>query len=220
MAPAENPSRERILERIRTALRSAAPRREPAGPPGARQIFPPVGDLLERFQAECKANLTEVIVTECGAASAAAIQGVLASLPEGEIYVQDAPEFRSMAEAWSGRESRWSSEGGPREACQATLTLAEGLAAATGSILVSSSTGGRGASVVAPCHIVLARVEQLMPDLEAVLGYAHEKGIAARNSFVGLITGTSRTADIQRVLVIGAHGARRVVVVLQIEADR
>ncbi len=220
MAPAENPSRERILERIRTALRSAAPRREPAGPPGARQIFPPVGDLLERFQAECKANLTEVIVTECGAASAAAIQGVLASLPEGEIYVQDAPEFRSMAEAWSGRESRWSSEGGPREACQATLTLAEGLAAATGSILVSSSTGGRGASVVAPCHIVLARVEQLMPDLEAVLSYAYEKGIAARNSFVGLITGTSRTADIQRVLVIGAHGARRVVVVLQIEADR
>lgn len=216
MAQIENPSRERILARIRAALKSPAPRREVSSGEAARAIFPAVGDLLERFRAECAANITECIVTSEGAGSAAAIAGVLASLPPGEIFLQDAPEFRRMAPTWpDGRSLRWSSEGGPSESCQATLTLAEALVAVTGSILVSAGTGGRGASVVAPCHIVFARRDQLVPDLEAALGRAYEQGIAARNSFLGLVTGCSRTADIEKILVLGAHGPRRLVVVLQ-----
>ncbi len=215
MEPAENPSRERILTRIRAAVSASASRHELAGAE-TRRVFPPVGDLLERFQRECAANLTECTVTRDAAASAAVIEGVLASLPPGEIFVQDAPEFRRLEQAWqNGRSLRWSSEGGPREASEATLTLAEALVAATGSILVSASCGGRGASVVAPCHIVLAKLEQLVPDLEAALGYAHEKGLASRNSFMGLITGSSRTADIEKILVMGAHGPRQLVAVVQ-----
>jgi len=215
MGATENPSRERILERIRAAVQSPAPR-QPAAAPDGRAIFSPVGDALERFQSECAANLTECLVTSDNTASAATIEGVLASLPPGELFVQDAPELRRMARAWqAGRGMRWSSEGGPGEASQATLTLAEVLVAATGSILVSASCGGRGASVVAPCHIVLARLEQLVPDLETAMARVYERGTAFRNSFMGLITGSSRTADIEKLLVIGAHGPRRLVVVVQ-----
>ncbi len=216
MAQADNSSRERILERVRTALRTPAPRH-----PGAAKgpIFAPVADLLDRFQEECAGNLTECVLAPNAAAGAAAIAKVLESVPPGEIFIQDAPELRAMAGALEdGRSVRWSSEGGPQEASQATISLAEALVAATGSIFVSASCGGRGASIVAPCHIVFAHLGQLVPDLEAAFGRIREQGIAARNSFVGLITGSSRTADIEKILVMGAHGPRRLVVVLQTRA--
>lgn len=213
MAQAENSSRERILERIRTALGTPAPR-HPGGAKGA--VFAPVTDALERFQKECAANVTECVLAPDAAASAAAIAKVLGSLPPGEVFVQDAPELRAMARALEdGRRVRWSSEGGPREGSQATISLAEALVALTGSVLVSASCGGRGASIVAPCHIVLAHREQLVPDLEAAFARVREKGIAGRNSFLGLITGSSRTADIEKILVMGAHGPRRLIVVLE-----
>jgi L-lactate dehydrogenase complex protein LldG len=94
------------------------------------------------------------------------------------------------------------------------MTLAECLVAQTGSIFVSSQCGGRGASVVAPVHIVVASVGQLVPDLEVAFARLREHGTATQNSFVCLITGSSRTSDIEKILVLGAHGPRRLVTVL------
>jgi L-lactate dehydrogenase complex protein LldG len=168
---------------------------------------------MERFLAESAANYMEVLRPQNEDETAAALRQVLASLPAGEIFVQDTPELRSLAAAAGDRPVRWSSEGGPVESSQATVTLCEALVALTGSVLVSSGCGGRGASVVAPCHIVVAKAEQLAPDLEAALARARE--IAFDHSYVGLITGCSRTSDIEKLLVIGAHGPRRLVVIVR-----
>jgi L-lactate dehydrogenase complex protein LldG len=212
MASTDNPSRERILGRIRAAVATPAPHH--GGPAG--QVFTPVTDALDRFQKECVANITECTVSANTAASAAAIANVLASLPPGEIFVQDAPELRALVSAFQdGRLLRWSSEGPPTEASQATITLCEGLVAQTGSVLVSSANGGRQATVIAPVHIVFAKLSQLVPDLEAAFARVYERGIASKNSYVCLITGSSRTADIEKILLMGAHGPRRLIVVLQ-----
>jgi L-lactate dehydrogenase complex protein LldG len=212
MALADNPSRERILARLRKAVETSAHHRDgPAGP-----MFAPVTDPLERFQKECVANITECMVTKDSAESAAAIASVLESLPAGEVFVQDAPQLRALGKGFQdGRPLRWSSEGPPNEASQATLTLCEGLVALTGSVLVSSANGGRQATVVAPVHIVFATLDQLVPDLEAAFARVYERQIASRNSYVCLITGSSRTADIEKILIMGAHGPRRLIVVLQ-----
>ncbi|MFB3815535.1 MAG: lactate utilization protein C [Terriglobales bacterium] len=211
MAGANPGSREQILERVRQAMTRRADKRELVS---SGAIFSPVKDPMERFLAECQANFTEVVVTPDRAATAAALREVLASLPAGEVYVQDAPQLRElMFGAAGGRSVCWSSEGPPAESSQATVTFCEALVAMTGSVLTSSGCGGRGASVVAPCHIVVARAEQLVPDLEAAMERAQQ--IAPHHSFVGLITGCSRTADIEKLLVIGAHGPRRLVVILQ-----
>lgn len=212
MMQIENPGRERILERIRTALREPALRQ-----PGTAEkpVFAPVSDPLDRFQKECAANITEFVLTRDPRASAAAVAQVLASLPPGEIFVQDAPELRHMAPAWDdGRNIRWSSEGGPQESSQATITKAELLVALTGSVWVSSACGGRGASAVAPVHIVIATRDQLVPDLETAFTHIREHSIEFKNSYLCLITGSSRTADIEKILVMGAHGPRRLIVVL------
>jgi L-lactate dehydrogenase complex protein LldG len=211
----ENPGRERILARIRAALREPAPKHESSSAAGP--IFAPIPDALARFQKECQENKTECVLVTEQSATAAALAGVLASIPAGEIFVQDGPALRATAGAWGGeRKIRWSSEGGPTESSQATLTLAEMLVAQTGSIFVSTACGGRGASVVAPVHVVLAGIAQLVPDLDAAFVRLRQSGALAANSLLCLITGSSRTADIEKILVHGAHGPRRLVVVLSL----
>jgi L-lactate dehydrogenase complex protein LldG len=220
MAQIENPARERILARIRNALKTPAPiHRTNEATRGLQPIFAPIPDVLERFQRECVGNKTELIVMPNSRSSSEALKSVLASLPPGEMFVQDAPELRQMSAGLRDRKDvRWSSEGRPHENSQATITLAEVLVAQTGSVIVSAACGGRGASIVAPVHIVVAGASQLVPTLDDAFARIRERVMAAENSYVCLITGSSRTADIEKILVMGAHGPRRLVVILELAA--
>jgi L-lactate dehydrogenase complex protein LldG len=211
---ANNPSRELVLQRIRAGLKVPVPSPAPANQDAV--IFAPVEKPVERFLQEAKANLMECFSAADAAASVQQLIRVLQTLPPGEIFVQDAPVLRRMADAARiNRPVRWSSQGGPTEASQATVTLAETLVAQTGSIFVTAACGGRGASVVAPCHVVFATTSQLVPDLQTALRNAKEQGKLNQNSFACLISGSSRTADIEKILVQGAHGPTRLVVILQ-----
>lgn len=214
MATADNPSRELILQRIRSGLQMPIAAPHEAGP--ARPFFPPIENPLERFQQECAANLMELSLTSGPAQTAEQLASVLSTLPDGEIFVQDHPSLRALVQAAGvSREIRWSSQGGPREVAQATITLAEALVAQTGSIFVSTACGGRGASVVAPCHIVFATTDQLVPDLKTALSNAARNEILKNNSYGCMISGSSRTADIEKILVQGAHGPIRLAVILE-----
>jgi L-lactate dehydrogenase complex protein LldG len=218
VAQTENPGRERILARIQSALSTPAHRHSPKTE--SPRIFAPVSDLLERFQKECAGNNTECMVSPNYDGSATAITNVLASLPPGEIFVQDSPELRRMGNAWQEhRNIRWSSDGGPKETSQATISTTEALVAQTGSVLVSAACGGRGASVVAPVHIVVATAGELVPDLEKAFAQLQQRGTARQNSYLCLITGSSRTADIEKILVLGAHGPRRLIVALSLASE-
>lgn len=99
--------------------------------------------------------------------------------------------------------------------CDAGLTECEALIAQTGSVLCSTArSGGRALSVLPPHHVVLATLDQLMPDLAA--GYEH-LALTYRDvppTWAGFITGPSRTGDIERILVLGAHGPKRLTVVV------
>ena len=213
-----NPQRERILARLRAATTASAsghgePGRE-AAPANAAIIFPAIANPRERFLSECAANLTEVVITHNCAESVSVFERILQSLPEGELFFQDVDIFRNWAGRVDGsRTVRWSADGPPRECTQATVTLAHAFVAQTGSILTSSKLGGRGASIVPACHIVFGKQSQIEPDLRSAMKKANDELLDA--SFVGLISGSSRTADIEKILVQGAHGPRRVVVILQ-----
>lgn len=212
MEKTENHGREAILLRIRSALRVPVPRQDIQP---SRKIFPSIDDPLERFQKECAVNKTECVVTPDIDESVAAIASILGSIPTGKIFIQDAPLLRRMAQSWKGGHNIcWSSEHRPSESSQASITLAESLVAASGSVFVSSECGGRLASVVSPVHIVVATSAQLAPTLDTAFAWMREHDTVRRNSMVCLITGPSRTGDIERIIVMGAHGPRRLIVVL------
>lgn len=100
------------------------------------------------------------------------------------------------------------------ERCDAAITGCDALVAQTGSILVTNkSAGGRALSVLPPHHVVLARRGQMLPDLGAALRLVRETYAPNWPSFVSFITGPSRTGDIERILVLGAHGPKKLTVI-------
>lgn len=101
------------------------------------------------------------------------------------------------------------------EACAAGITGCDALVAQTGSVLLTAkSGGGRALSVLPPHHVVLASAGQLLADLPDAFGFLAERYGEAYPSFMTLITGPSRTGDIERTLVLGAHGPKALTVIL------
>ena len=89
------------------------------------------------------------------------------------------------------------------------ITLCDALVAQTGSILLTArSAGGRALSVLPPHHVVIARESQLLPDLPAAFELLQKTYGNDYPSLITFITGPSRTGDIERILVLGAHGPR------------
>lgn len=99
------------------------------------------------------------------------------------------------------------------ESCDAGITECDALVAQTGSVLVTSrSAGGRALSVLPPHHVVLARSAQLVADLPDAFGLLQRKYADNYPSLISFITGPSRTGDIERILVLGAHGPKRLTI--------
>jgi L-lactate dehydrogenase complex protein LldG len=95
--------------------------------------------------------------------------------------------------------------------CDVSITGCEYLIARTGSIVLSaSSPSGRSASVYAPIHICIAYTSQLVYDIKDALQAARDKYGANLPSLITLATGPSRTADIEKTLVVGVHGPKEV----------
>jgi L-lactate dehydrogenase complex protein LldG len=99
--------------------------------------------------------------------------------------------------------------------CNASITGCELLIARTGSMLMSSAQkSGRTTSVYAPIHICIAYSNQLVYDIEEGLQILREKYGDNFPSLVTLATGPSRTADIEKTLVVGIHGPKEAYVFL------
>ncbi|HOE97384.1 MAG TPA: LUD domain-containing protein [Candidatus Sumerlaeota bacterium] len=219
-------SRERILGRLRAAQPPAAERAAPPREPD-RSIYRDyparaedyVAVFAERFAAlrgeflraaglaEAAARvaglLAELEASEaCGAARGLAaadplIAAVLAASPALAARF-DPPERLGMANA-------------EMLPCLAGLTRARALVARSGGIVLDSGRdGGRRLSVFPPLHIVLARAGDYVASLEEAL--ARRAGDADWSSLT-IVHGPSRTADIEKTLVLGAHGPKRLAVI-------
>lgn len=96
------------------------------------------------------------------------------------------------------------------------ITLCEALIARNGSIMISNANmAGRRLSIYPPVHIVIAYTSQLVMDLKDGFKLLKGKYGADMPSLISNITGPSRTADIEKTLVLGAHGPKELFVFLQ-----
>lgn len=95
------------------------------------------------------------------------------------------------------------------------LTLCENLVARTGSVVVSSKQiSGRRLPVYANFHVVVAYTSQLVYNTNDSLKQIKEKYNNNLPSMISTITGPSKTADIEKTLVQGAHGPREIILFL------
>jgi L-lactate dehydrogenase complex protein LldG len=236
-------SREAILTRVREALRQPAPvphfashdapsPTDATGHPSltilpveaARPWLPDGGDSPDasmRIFAENLEKLRAVFLrVENDAAAAACLAGLVREKdwkrvawhanPLVEAAMADVPCERHRVD-----DAAASFDKNLLETCDAGVTSCECLVAQTGSLLVSSGTcGGRGLSILPHAHVVIATVDQLVPTLADAL-HAVRAGRSGRMpSMLSFITGPSRTGDIERILVLGAHGPKELFVIL------
>lgn len=95
------------------------------------------------------------------------------------------------------------------------ITTCEKLIARTGSVVVSENNCGlRSAFALPDIHLVLAFTSQVVPTLKVALQDLKAKYSSGLPSQITVITGASRTADIEKTLVMGAHGPKEIYVFL------
>jgi L-lactate dehydrogenase complex protein LldG len=98
------------------------------------------------------------------------------------------------------------------------VTGCEFLVAHLGSVLISSAQiSGRRLNVFPETHIVLANETQLTGYLEEALEKLQNKYKNELPSLISNITGPSRTADIEKTLVMGMHGPKSLIVIISEE---
>lgn len=225
--------REKILTRIREALRTPAPRPGvhggatlDQGEDASRRAVPDYTDwlplvgktfderaaLFARQAVDLKAEFhllqneaelptrIQQLATEHGWRKAVTHRGVLTDLALRGTAMMVVPV-----------------DGGYRvedmESSDVGLTECESLVAQTGSVLVSSrASGGRALSVLPPHHVVVARSTQMVADLTEAFAALRARYGSGYPSLLSFITGPSRTGDIERILVLGAHGPKRLTI--------
>jgi L-lactate utilization protein LutC len=205
-------SRENVLHRIRTGIgRSAGD--PPAAPPPVRIRIPEVGiearvaSFLERVEA--LAGRGHRTSQPCGVV-AAAITGKtavasnapflaecgIARLPDVRTGITDRDELRTVCAA-----------------ADVGITSADYALADTGTlVMISSPREARLISLLPPAHIAVVPRDRILTGLDELFSILPNP--AEVSSSMVLITGPSRTADIEQILVRGVHGPGQIMVVV------
>lgn len=235
--PRAGDARETILARVREALRLPAPpphlkSRALEPPPtgglavlpleAARPWLPDGGDSPAESLRILGENLGRLRAELHRCVDAAAASGFLARLAHDRgwrrVAVHGDPLVAAATAGLACDICRVDAGGFDKdalEACDAGVTACELLVAQTGSVLVSSATcGGRALSVLPHVHVVVATVDQVVPTLGDALHDVRERHGGRVPSMLSFITGPSRTGDIERILVLGAHGPKELIVLL------
>ncbi|MFH1330904.1 MAG: LUD domain-containing protein [Actinomycetota bacterium] len=203
-----------FLAVLRERLSAPAPPRVSAHPPEAcsgvaEAVYRrPLGDRVEAFTAEAEALGAQVRRVAPGGVPAFLAE-VVAVHRTGRAVVSRDPETAGVAACLAARGVEALDWDGPAAAACADLGVTGAVCgiAATGSIVVAAGrAGGRGASLLPPVHAALVREEALLAtpaDLWRHMGSCFPEGLPSQ---AVVITGPSRTGDIELVLVRGVHG--------------
>lgn len=207
----ESTSREKVLKRVRDALI------EKTDPPypnldSESSIYTPIEEPLDVTFAQELINVSgKFVYCEDNDEFLSNLQSFILEKEWPVLYCFD-PALQNFL-----RNGGIPFESNPKNISEARLgiTRCEHLIARLGTIMVSSKLSpGRQITVFPEIHLVIAYPSQLVPDLKHAFQSLRKKYKSDYPSMVSLITGPSRTADIEKTLVMGAHGPKELYVFL------
>lgn len=222
--------REKIFARIAEALQepsqpaaAAHPHRNvpPPSPAHARQWLPAVESSPNAQMAAFARNAVELKASFEQVKGTAGAQALLTRLRDEAGWKRIATHRGNLSDAVTGglglpvllTDSGY--EPAELEKCDAGITQCDALVAQTGSVLLTNlSAGGRALSALPPHHVVLATADQLVGDLPEAFALLRTRYEGRYPSFISFVTGPSRTGDIERILVLGAHGPKKLTIIM------
>ena len=206
-----NEARQEILRRLRRGNGG-----EPH--PGSWQSPRTFPDLVSRFVEALEASHGETFVEDDAGAAVSRLERVLVELGARRIVCQDEPPLDSLDLPERLPAFEWhvvgQTTGSLRAICAEAdvgVSSAQAALSETGTVVVDSGPGrSRLVTLLPPVHVVLLPADRLVADLFALVEQ-QEQPLPAN---VTLISGPSKTADIEQTLAIGVHGPRRLVVIV------
>jgi L-lactate dehydrogenase complex protein LldG len=212
-------AREDILNKLRTATAQTPFDDVPAQEAQPRLPVTKVGeeDLRKRFIAEVERVRGVVHLAEDDADAKRVLINLLQQKQTKRVTMWDALPLQIDEDIRALGIERM--RGQMRELADAEvgITGAACAIAATGTLVLEMGEGrSRAASLLPPVHVALVRAHQLVPRLEDYIALQRAKGLTAfsEGSNVVLLTGASRTADIEMNVVYGVHGPLELHVIL------
>jgi len=205
-----SPAVDALLARVREAVR-AQPVSVKSVPSHAmvRRVSREQSDLASLFAT--KASAIGMSVTRI---SDAELDATLAKLLENRgktvVAVRD-PALSARAATAAGARLAPNDNDDLLFDCEVGITDVDCAIAESGSLVVSTSGRIRNAWITPPIHIAIVRAGEILPDLVDLFESRPDALDAASTT---IITGPSKTADIEGVLVTGVHGPAAVEIVL------
>ncbi|MDR0704463.1 MAG: lactate utilization protein [Planctomycetaceae bacterium] len=219
-------TQESVLTRIRVALadRKQSPLDIPATPKvwDIHEYSP--SEMTEQFQKNLETVKGEFVLCNDFSHAVRQINELLNTMNATQLAVLDCPLSRKIAEELNTIQRRNfvfapldSADVVPEtlSTLDAGLVSPEYLLADTGSCLFSAPTAfDRLTTYLTPVLIVVAEKSMLRENLPAVWSEMKPKLETAVNGEFVIVTGPSRTADIEKILILGVHGPKRLIVFL------
>ena len=201
-----SPSKENILKKIRKALSQSTPLPFPKSE-GNDSVFQPAIQEKEIEFAEQFTKLQGRFIYCINQQELAfQLNSLVRKMDWHKVYCLEEELLKAAGPQLSDRIVKTG-----LASCDVSITGCECLVARTGTIVMSSAQlSGRSTSVYAPVHICIAYTHQLVFDVKDALQLVKEKYNTLMPSLITFATGPSRTADIEKTLVVGVHGPKEV----------
>jgi L-lactate dehydrogenase complex protein LldG len=198
-------ARNKILKKIKQALKSPVSVPFPDQVADTPLFIPTEQELAIDFAQKFTELLGKFVYCADEGELAQQLAALIKSQKWGKIYSQESGWLDDMSEYQFDPVNT-----DDLASCDASITLCEHLVARTGTIVLSSQQlSGRATSVYAPIHICIAYTHQLVYDIADSL-HQFKKEVDHIPSMISYATGPSRTADIEKTLVVGVHGPKEV----------
>jgi L-lactate dehydrogenase complex protein LldG len=208
-------SRDSILQTVRAALGRSAGQSAPP-PPAARIVVPQV-EMEDRI-ASARTRIEALAGKTARAATPAEACAIVAEAIDGKTAVtSNAPYLAECGiTRLAGVQSGITNREELREVCALAnvgITSADYMLGDTGTlVMIASPREARLVSLLPPSHIAVVPKERILTGLDELFALLPDP--AAQTSSMVLITGPSRTADIEQILVRGVHGPGQIMVVV------
>lgn len=207
----ESTSREKVLKKIRNALTDKVANPFPSLDFESLVHVQPAETPEINFAHAFTANGGHFVFCENEAALMANLSSFVKELSLNKVFAADEKITGYLGSAGIN----FSSEQKNLIEGDVAFTSCEALIARTGSVLVSSrQKGGRKPLVASPVHAVIASASQIVPDIKDALILVRNAYRGQLPSMLSFVSGPSRTADIEKTLVTGAHGPKAIYVFL------
>jgi L-lactate dehydrogenase complex protein LldG len=212
-------SRDTILQRIRTELSKGPKAARPPVPEVWPRENPTPASMADQFQKELTDVHGEVIRCATMPDARRQLAELAAQANWTSLGVMDRPTARdAVADLPAGLATFADDDWQPRRMAELSASVIEPdvLLADTGSCMIACPTPqDRLLCYLPPACVVVARTDQLAEHLPAAWATIAPRVAdpAQRGEFV-IVTGPSRTADIEKILILGVHGPKRLVVIL------